>query len=112
MARKKVKLAQSAIAAVGLSECDEGEAVARLMTALRHFCDATEGLNWHLCTLAAERRYNADVASADGCAPVGGYDGWNRIHDDNKAEGRPIGDQWDSSRFYYRGGIKIPKGGR
>lgn len=35
------------------------------------------------------------------------YSGWDRIHDDNKSEGRPIGNQWTSEGVDYSTGLKV-----
>lgn len=35
------------------------------------------------------------------------YDGWERIHDDNKAEGRPTGGQWSKEGVRYVNGRKV-----
>lgn len=38
--------------------------------------------------------------------PFERYRGWDRIHDDNKAEGRPVGGQWSDHSVHYVNGVK------
>lgn len=78
----------------------------RLLCGLQHLCDQTPGVIFHAAAAAARLTYDRDKNSAGGGESMK-YRGYDRIHDDNKAEGRPVGNQWTDADHYYENGIKI-----
>lgn len=111
MARRKANHAKRAIEAVEgqwdtLSAEDKGWAIQRLLCALRHLAD-DEKLHFAKLDLGASRHHLQDVNTADGCKADLTYSGWDQRHDDNKAEGRPIGGQWSSKGVDYSLGFKV-----
>jgi hypothetical protein len=107
MARRKAASAELALAAAGFDGDDPSWRLARMLCALRHWADR-QGITYAGADVTANRHYLADVATADQCRSDGlTYDGWERIHDDNKAEGRPIGAQWSKEGVDYSNGYKV-----
>lgn len=113
MARKKVNRAWRAMEAFcpdwsSLPASDQQEEMRRLLCALAHLARTVPVPSFVDLFFDAHADFGKDENSA---RASGGesmkYDGYNRIHDDNKAEGRPIGKQWTDEDHYYRGGIKI-----
>lgn len=112
MAKKKVRAARLAIDAAGYGAEDDADATMRLLVALRHYCDSA-GVTFARCEAEAYRIYMSDIRGADeaphSAANSPRYSGWDRRHDDNMAEGRPVGNQWDDTNFFYQGGVKMPR---
>jgi hypothetical protein len=72
---------------------DLAEAIASHLSDVIDLCEEHE-IDFDTLCVAAE--FGRDLA--DGEPPVERYTGWDRIHNDNKAEGRPTGDQWPHRR--------------
>lgn len=111
MARKKINLAQRMFeGAELLRDHDPSESVARALCALRHWSDA-HGISYLGASIEADKRYqndlNGESSGTVGLAHSRRYTGWDRIHDDNKAEGRPVGEQWSDDGVRYVGGVKV-----
>lgn len=88
---------------------DKADLLATVLQCLRHWADA-QGITYAGGEAESFRRYMRDLAEDsdnDGLAHSARYTGWDRCHDDNKAEGRPIGNQWADSNVEYRNGIKV-----
>lgn len=110
MARKKVNLARTLLTSSGLLEnYSKAEALNRALCALHHWADA-EGVSFLGASIEADRRYQLDLngegGGSHGLAHSTRYTGWDRRHDDNKAEGRPTGKQWSDDGVHYVDGIK------
>ena len=111
MARKKVAIAKRALSAAfgdfdAMPADQRGWAIQRLLCGLRHLA-SEESLSFDALDAGAARHHLQDVCAADNCKPDLRYSGWDRRHDDNKAEGRPIGNQWSSEGSDYSLGFKV-----
>ncbi|MGQ2942947.1 MAG: hypothetical protein ACT6Q7_02980 [Blastomonas fulva] len=119
MARKKINKAMRAIEAAGYVDASfDGskehveEAMAKLVACLRHLSDAHGIIYWPVHN-KAERLYLSDLQGEggdDGATHSSRYTGWDRRHDDNRAEGRPNGNDWSDAGVEYQNGIKIYRG--
>ena len=90
-----------------LPAADQQEEMRRLICALGHLSRTVPVKSFVDLCLDGNLDFNKDENSArGGHGESMKYDGYNRIHDDNKAEGRPIGNQWTNDDHYYKGGIK------
>lgn len=116
MARKKINKAMRAIEAAGYVDGDfdgspehVAEAMIKLVSCLRHLADA-HGLQYWTLHNKAERLYLSDLqgeGSDGGLTHSSRYTGWDRRHDDNRAEGRPNGADWSDASVRYENGIKV-----
>ena len=114
MAKRKIALAKKALSAAfgdfdTMPDDQRGWAVQRLLCGLRHLATA-EGLSYLKLDAGALRHQLQDVCAADNCKPDMHYSGWDRRHDDNKAEGRPVGNQWSAEGVDYSLGFKVHRG--
>lgn len=116
MARRKRNAARKALEAVAgpwasLTKQEREWEIQKMLCGLRHLAK-DEGLIFAKMDAGAARHHLQDVCTADGCRAETVYSGWDRRHDDNKAEGRPIGRQWNSEGADYSLGIKVWRGNR
>lgn len=95
--------------------CDEGgritsqDALDFALLCLRHWAD-DQGIVYAGAEARSFNQYMRDLAEDSGgagAAHSSRYTGWDRIHDDNKAEGRPVGNQWSDDGVRYVGGVKV-----
>lgn len=80
-----------------------------ILLILRHWADA-QGIVYAGAEARSFNQYLRDLADDSGgagAAHSSRYTGWDRIHDDNKAEGRPVGNQWSDDGVRYVGGVKV-----
>jgi hypothetical protein len=92
--------AERAYATLKLSDvpnADIPESITQHLSDLIDLCEEHE-LDFNALCVAAE--FGRDMFDHDDREPNAGprYSGWDRIHNDNKAEGRPTGDQWPHRR--------------
>lgn len=88
--------AERAYETLGLANIANGdvpEAITDHLSDLIDLCDEHE-IDFDALCVAAE--FGRDLVDDE--PPVERYTGWDRIHNDNKAEGRPVGDQWPHRR--------------
>ncbi len=102
--KSKVEQARAAINHAGFAKAKDSPnearvALIRMIAAGRHFADAYD-INYMDCANQALKIYQGDTNSMK-------YKGWDRRHDDNKAEGRPVGNQWSDDGVYYVQGVKM-----
>jgi hypothetical protein len=109
MARKKVSRAARMLEVFG-REVTDADDLAEVLCCLQHWADANR-ISYSLAEAGRYRVYQGDMAgeSAEplGFAHSSTYSGWDRIHDDNKAEGRPVGNQWSDAGVDYSNGYKV-----
>src|SRR5690349_10727960 len=96
METAKVKLAQHIVASSGFQGSLD-EQITKIICVLRHLCDE-HGVIYSGCEARAAGKYFRDL-DEESTEPTGAsqslhYTGWDCIHDNNKAECRPIGGQW------------------
>lgn len=83
------------------------EALDDALLGLRHWADS-QGIIYAGAESRSFNQYMRDLAGeSGGSAHSARYTGWDRIHDDNKAEGRPVGGQWSDEGVRYVGGVKV-----
>lgn len=99
----------------GREDCSISQSdIALILSDIMHVCDDSGlDLDFDACMEEARRNFNDEQCedsgdfSRYGLAHSNKYTGWDRRHDDNKAEGRPVGNQWSDDGVYYVQGVKM-----